>query len=314
MSNSTYSEPCECFPYVFEGKPWDYAAVAFTLVAIMNCSLLAVAGNMFIAYLVISTRRLWTKKHVLVVNMICVDLLTAIVSVPSYATFLLSFVLHEPSRAARNVHLIASNISFSMTVVNLSLISYERYFAVMFPYQYHAYCTTSRLMLVTIASWLYGLFFAAPVVGSIAIPWDGWVTVSRATKAIFLAHVLSSLVCHGRICRVASSHQRSISPASMDARKLSKGAKSFLYIVVAFLVCSLPSCAISFVRHPPVEADYFAYACSYTSCGLNWLIYTLRSEDIKVVIKDKMRLRRTKATTKLELTNKAKYFDVVCDV
>ena len=292
-SNSTLGT-CDGFPHIFDQTLWSYFSVSLTLSMIINCSILAIVGNTVVGCLIYSTRRLWTKKHILVMNLVFVDLLTATVSIPFYATFLILFVQGEPPCYLRTVHIVASNITFTMTVINLSLISYERFIAVLFPYRYQALLTAPRLVLVAAASWLYGCVLAVPALGKVAWPCDyRWQPVSHAANAIVCVHVLSSLVCHGRLCRIACGHRRPISPeAAKSVRRLSKGARTSLYIVAAFLVCSLPSCVAQFVpNHSAVEVDYIVRGCSYLSCGLNWLIYTLRSQEIQTVIAMKAKRR-----------------------
>lgn len=290
MTNSTL-QSCRNFPFVFEGSLWGYFWVTVTLAIIINCSILAIVGNTFVCYLICTTRQLWTKQYILVVNLIFIDLLTAIIGIPSYSVFLLFFILGRPACTARAVHLITSAISLSMTVINLSLLSYERFFAVFFPYRYQTFLTAQRLMVLAGVSWLYGLLLIVPAFMKMATQWNGWQALWLASSTVFFAHILSSLICYGKIHLVARQHQQSTSRCSVRVRLLSRSSKTFLYVIGAFLLCSLPSCITAFVQDPPVEVLNFACGSLLTSSGINWLIYTLRNEDIQLAIQRNLKRR-----------------------
>ena len=288
MSNETQSV-CQNFPYVFKGDVADYLSAILTLVTLFNSSFLSAAGNLVVAFVFRSTRQLRQKRLlVLTINLTLINLCTALLGIPTYFVFLLSFAIGNAWCELGDVSFAIHRYCFSMTVVGISLVSYQRYFSVLYPYRYQALVTLERNAFVAVASWFYGLILAIPLAVEIQKPsWPflSWLCV--ASKAILVVHIATTVLCYVRMAHIALGHRKGIARAS---RHLEKTRKTSLRLVGTMLATTLPWLVLNWARtEHSIQAEYVANTVFFSSCLFNLLLYTLRNEEIESAVRRKFK-------------------------
>lgn len=286
---------CRNFPYVFKGDLLDYISVIATQVTLLNSSFISAVGNLVVAYVFYSTRQLWQRKHIFTINLTLINLFTALLGIPTYFIFLLTFVNGDAWCRLGDVSFGIHRFCFSMTVVSVSLISYQRIFSVLYPYRYQAVLTLERHTLIAVASWFYGLILTVPFAAEIKLtPWPVLKEFCFASKIILLVHITSTILCYGRMSYIASCHRRKISHNSRHIDKISKTKKTSLNLVGTLLASTLPWLGLKWMQSEhSIQVEYFTNAIFFTSCFFNLFLYTLRNEDIEAVVQRKVKRKVT---------------------
>ena len=298
MSNNTTQRTCPNFPYVFKGDVLDYISAIPTLVIIFNSSFVSAVGNLAVAYVFYSTRQLWQRKHIFTMNLTLVNLCTALLGIPTYFIFLLSFVNGNAWCGLGNASLGIHRCCFSMTVVSISLISYQRFFSVRYPYRYQALMTLERHTFVAVASWFYGLILTIPLAAEInKTSWPFLKGLCIASETILIVHITTTILCYGRMAYIASCHRREIEHNySRHLDKLYKTKKTSLHLIGTLLATTLPWLGLNWVQSEhSIQVEYFAHAIFFTSCLFNLFLYSLRNEDIEAVVQRKVKRKVTPA-------------------
>ena len=286
MLNETQKTICPNFPYVFKGHVIDCLSVIPTLVTLFNSSFVAAVGNLVVASVFRSTRRLRRNtRHIFTINLTLINLCTALLGIPTYFTFLLSFVNGNAWCELGDVSFVIHRFCFSMTIVGISLISYQRYFSVLYPYHYQALVTLERNTIVAVVSWLYGLILTIPLAAEIQKPsWSFLNELCIVSKVILIVHVITVILCYARMAFIALGHRKEIAHTVRHLEKLHNTKKTSLRLVGSLSVTTLPWLVLNCLslKHP-IQAEYVAHITFFASCLFNLLLYTLRNEDIESV-------------------------------
>lgn len=290
MLNTT-QEACRNFPYVFKGDALDYISVVLALVTLFNSSFVSVIGHFPVAYVFYSTRQLWTKRYIFTINFIFLNFVTALLAIPAYFTFLLSFVSGNAWCVLGDVSFVLHRLCFCMTIVIVSLISYQRFLSVLYPYRYQALLTFERHVYIAIASWFYGLILAIPLTTEIRI--TSWPVLKKfclASKVILLVHIASTVLCYGRMGYLASCHRRKIAHNARHLGIKRKTNITSVHLIGTLLASTLPWLGWQWAKSPrSIQVEYFTNTIFFTSCFLSLFLYMLRNEDIAAAVKKRFK-------------------------
>ena len=287
MSNSTEGV-CRNFPYVFKGDFVDYISAIATSVIILNSSFVSGVGNVAVTYVLFSTRSLWKNTLVFTINFAFVNFFTAVFCIPTYFAFLVRFVHGTTYCTLGAVSFVLYRFCLSTTVVNISLISYQRFASICYPYRYQSLLTLQRHVYIAIASWFYGLILTIPLVAEVEItPWPAFMReLCFASKLILLLHMATTVLCYARMGCIASSHRRRISQNFRHVRRLLRTKKTSVYLVGTLLVSTLPWLGLTWIKSwHSILLECCTRTLFFTSCFFNLFLYTLRNEDIDAAIK-----------------------------
>lgn len=290
MLNKT-QESCRNFPYVFKGNAPDYISVILVLLTLFNSSFVSLIGNVPVAYVFYSTRQLWKKRYIFTINFVFLNFVTALLAIPAYFAFLLSFVGGNTWCTLCDVSFVLNRLCFCMTIVIVSLISYQRFLSVLYPYRYQALLTFDRHVYIAIASWFYGLILATPLTAEVKIThWPFLKELCFASKAILTVHIASTVLCYGRMGHIASCHERKIAHNSRHLGIKRKKNITSVHLIVTFLASTLPWLGWQWSQSAcSIQVEYLTNTIFFTSCFLNIFLYMLRNEDISAAVKTRFK-------------------------
>jgi hypothetical protein len=200
---------------------------AFTIFLILIDGL-AVLGNVLVIVVVLLTKELRRREaNYFVISLSVADLLVASTIVPITVASLLN-----PKRFAYyhgyKTFLGFGNFFFCIcSIMNLTLLSLDRYFAIAFPYRYLGLMTRKKAGFMCIMTWVYSLAFSLPPFFGISSyscftpnfntcsedVWRGYDTLIFAVLVLGFTYVLSLTsmsFCYWKIFKVARSHSRQI--------------------------------------------------------------------------------------------------------
>lgn len=169
------------------------------IIASINCTLpfFAVVANV-LPIIVIATRsHLQTKANMIFVNMMCKNMVEALVSQPTYATLILSRVNRQPA-CFNLLACFLGCMCLAETMCTQTLIAYEQYAAVFSPFDYENRMSNKFLVTVIGATWLLSIFTAS---GACLFE------VLRSSSAILITCLIitanaSTIYGHIKICKL----------------------------------------------------------------------------------------------------------------
>ncbi|KAG8185982.1 hypothetical protein JTE90_003540 [Oedothorax gibbosus] len=120
-------------------------------------------GNLLIIYTVVSFRRMRTISNVFLASLATADLLVVCVCVPVKFIQLFSYSWTLGEFCCKFVHYF-QNVSAICSVLTLTSMSVERYYAIMHPVKSRYQCTMSQARRVIIIIWIASFVTAIPII------------------------------------------------------------------------------------------------------------------------------------------------------
>ncbi|KAJ8033674.1 Trissin receptor [Holothuria leucospilota] len=160
--------------------------IIVTYLSLLPVSLL---GNFLVIYVIIKNKKLRTVTNFFLCNLAFADLLVAILCViPKMMFFIMnSWPLGSTICALHNY---VVSVTTKASIFTLTLISFERYFAILHPFRVRHLLTTTKLATATGILWASSLWLSAPVYFMYGtIPYNG----------VEFCSVVQSLTSGGRI-------------------------------------------------------------------------------------------------------------------
>ena len=256
-----------------------------------------VVMNSLIIFAIKTRRRLQTMYNIMLASLAGTDLVVGIMSQPIFvAEEILLFMglpLMEYCRIYREtVWVILSPITASL--IQLSILSVERYIAIKYSLKYDSIVTSNRLAVAIVCSWLISILQV----------------IARYTKSLFLVltvfyfylavSFLSIFVityCHIVVYFVSRRHMKQIKSELVsreDTVKFLKERKALktTTIIIGFLFVSyIPGIFFSFVRYFLPKGDYtlsltaplppFVITCMLINSFFNPFIYCWRNKELR---------------------------------
>lgn len=119
-------------------------------------------GNFLIIYVTYRYRRMQSVTNVLLSSLASADLLLITFCIPVKVAKLFSFSWAMGSFLCKFIHYI-QNVSMICSVLTLTAISIERYYAIVHPMRAKYICTLSQVRIVIAITWVLSLLLAVPI-------------------------------------------------------------------------------------------------------------------------------------------------------
>ena len=255
-------------------------------------SILAIAGNGFIIFLVSSKRQLRTKTNAFVVSLVVADCCVGLSVIP--LPFFCGSSCKWPEAGASWTRMVRWLFGYA-SVTNLCSLVLDRYIAVVKPLKYLTFMTSRRVKQMIFISW------AIPVVFDI-LPLSSRISSKRVFFDIFiwlgiilieLSPCIMLIFCVGSMVHVVLKHDRA---ARMLANELrfnhrvpfkthEKATVKIMAIVVGlFLICYgifIRCTIVSVAYSPKCEDEAFKLPILVLNSAVNPFVYALLKRDIK---------------------------------
>ena len=293
-NNDTVDEHAFVLEYVY------LANYFFVIEAILIVPILF--GNSLILFSIARFRRLRTRMNILVANLSVSDFLVGLIMIP----YDISFVMVEDLRQNKWTCLLRETFQIlflGSSVLNLLLISVERYLAIMFPLAHVHRRSRKWLALLILASWFFAILVSIlPLLGvntwRPGVPCDSAYTLPKeytiVTNIVLISSLIVNFVLYVRVVHKALSQFNS----QYDVYTISKCGgvrhvqnrkknllKTQIMIIVlgAFVVCWGPYCIATIVEAVIGESDgtilttRFLSSFGRLNCGINWIIFGVKN-------------------------------------
>ena len=140
-----------------------YLNLPYSSVSLLT-SLVAIAGNTLVIISLIKFQRLQTVTNIFVGSLSMADIFTGLKLVVYTAINLAYFQRNQNGIPIdlTILNIYSSFIYYPLSLLNLFVVSCERYFAILYPYRYLILVTKQRCTVLTIIIWIFMLVFPSP--------------------------------------------------------------------------------------------------------------------------------------------------------
>ena len=272
----------------------------------------ALCGNSMLFYIVAKVQKLRTKGNVFLLNLAAADLLVAVVNLP----VTIVTVIAEDWILGKTVCLISGFITlltFVASCMALSMISINRYHAIVHWTSYENTYTKRKCALYVCITWTITIALSLP-------PFFGWAmfdydpgqsycfaewTVSKSYTIFMIAACLLGPLsimsyCYVKIIRFHKDSSRAVIRASMSSaattnitaveieRRPSKKrlTRTIVTLIVVFGLCWSPFALIMIVQvfssaHVPRAIDFGSLVLGYLNSFFNVIVYNVTNRKIR---------------------------------
>ena len=255
-------------------------------------SILAIAGNVFIIFLVGSKRQLRTKTNAFVVSLVVADFCVGLSVIPF--PFFCGSSCKWSQAGASWPRLVRWLFGYA-SVTNLCSLVLDRYIAVVKPLKYLTFMTSRRVKQMIFISW------AIPVVLDI-LPLSALISSKRVFMDIFswlviilfeFSSCIMLIFCFGSMVHVVLKHDRAVRMLANELRlnhrvpfkTHEKATVKIMGIVVGlFLVCYcifIRCTIVSAAYSAKCEDEEFKLPILVLNSAVNPFVYALLKRDIK---------------------------------
>ncbi|XP_026222773.2 trace amine-associated receptor 9-like [Anabas testudineus] len=273
-------------------RPHSDALLTYTVLS--SISLLTVFLNLLVIISISHFRQLHTPTNLLVLSLAVSDFLVGLLVMP------FQIFLAEPCWLLGDLvcvlYYFIPFITMCASVVNMVLISVDRYVAICDPLHYPIKVTHKRIQISVLLCWIYSVFY------SILFLYDNLKQPGRYNSCYgecvvftnivmdlvlgFIIPIFSIIILYMRVFVVAVSQARSMR-SHIAAVKLQrsvtvtvkkselKAARTLGVVVAVFLMCYCPPYFISFSGYNIMDSttNFFIFFIVYFNSCLNPLIY-----------------------------------------
>lgn len=269
------------------------------LVALGLLSFCIIIGNILVLTTFIRDKTLRNPTGLIIISLASSDFLTGLIGVPSILMSMvprLKIFLVDPGCwfSGMMVHSL-----FSCALLNLTLISLQRYYLITKPH--NNFFNKCRVKFMILGIWIYAFGTScvpllpwmngyAKYIWSLSCimnygPEDGYLTKyygSAYNTLTFLVTSLTIMVTQYRILRIVFTRTKSAKTASDSKRQLSEqrrfyATKMIACMILGFAVCIVPLMIMMFIKVankiPPKQYAAFAAFMTWTNSVVNPTIY-----------------------------------------
>ena len=254
-------------------------------------SLLTIAGNGFIIFLVCNKRQLRTKTNALIVSLAVVDFSVGASVVPFFFVCDMEGSCRDwPAPVPLCTYVIRWLFGYA-SVINLCCLVLERYIAVAKPFKYLTVMTNRRVIQMIIFSWAIPLVFV--IVLLFMVMYNLSISMFINLFTLLVEFVACSLItfCFVSMLRVVYKQDRvptSLGKVSRFSQHRDKSAIVMMTIVVAlFLICYSLYLRCSFAGLLNLPCDDLSYKIPLLilNSAINPWAYALFKRDIRAMVK-----------------------------
>ena len=262
-------------------------------------SVFATVGNILILFVILKYRRLQIPSNLLLGSLSVTDFLVGLMVQPVYIIY---SALETESRhicnTLRLLYLRSAFLCLGVTVLNITLISIDRCFPVLFPFRYEVLADNRKYCWLIITTWVAWALFNLLSIQSIFPPkslprafYDGTILVSIISAVIIIISYCLIYRVVRRLCRQTLSVETAgKQDRRQKQRKHQKMAKTFAITIGVFLLCWTPWIITKLIDEASANIPSSAYSWCETflmiNSSLNPLIYCYRLTEIREAILD----------------------------
>ncbi|XP_036406167.1 trace amine-associated receptor 1-like [Megalops cyprinoides] len=291
---------CPRFIYPTAMRAPLYAFFGFAIV-------FTICGNLLVIIAITHFKQLHTPTNYLVLSLAVADLLLGAIIMPPNMVRILETCWYFGDLFCK-IHSSAGVMLCTVSILNLSFISIDRYYAVCQPLHYHTKITTGVTVIMVLVSWIVSAFVGFAMIflnlNILGVEDFYYKNIACVGRCIFFQSAASSSICsalsfyipgfimvgiYQKIFRVAQEQARSINSiacqnVNSEKNKKSssnlerKATKTLAVVMGVFLSCWTPffSCNVidPFLNYtiPPVWFDTLAWI-GFLNSAFNPVIY-----------------------------------------
>ncbi|XP_071958519.1 trace amine-associated receptor 1-like [Antedon mediterranea] len=276
--------------YVYEYS--KYEDIVFSVFYQIS-GVVAVLGNIFVMWVIFTTRSLHTPYNILLFNLAFIDHVTGIMLIIA-SSFYSANQLLEFYDVSKGV-----GTCLILSLFNLFFVGFDRFLTLTFPLKYMNIPDRSKVIVLVAIIWLCGAMSCYGVYGgfdaiAIECPLYDKPVGSMAVEIIVCGVVILTVLIHTRVYFIAAKQARRIAESQVEGRKQAntvniKAIKTTLIVLGAFLFCYFPSMMYVYSTYDcspfggenTAMVSCFLYAISFSGCTVNPVIYTMRRPEFK---------------------------------
>ena len=168
---------------------------------------IAVLGNGLVLAVILKFSELHTNSNILIVSLATTDILVGLIVQPSFVAYIASKLKLDFSCEALMTYLFTEIFSVGLSILMLSLISCERFFAIMYPYKYLTYATKKRVIKTVAVVWAMWLAFNV-ICRALKVKNDEF--FSPIASVVITASFCLNIVLNVKIFKIVRLHRRQI--------------------------------------------------------------------------------------------------------
>ena len=191
----------------FKLSPSTYGILMGVCVANAVLSPVAVLGNGLVLVVIWKFSQLHTNSNILIFSLAITDILVGLIVQPSFVAYVASKLRLDFSCEALISYLFTEILCLGLSILMLSLISCERFFAIMYPYRYLTYATKNRVIKTVAVVWATWLAFNA-ICRALKVKNDEF--FSPVASVIITVSFCLNIVLNFKIFKVVRLHKRQI--------------------------------------------------------------------------------------------------------
>ena len=272
-------------------------------------SVLATLGNSLVLIIIVKFPSLRTVSNILIFSLALTDLLVGMVVQPAFVIYIAGKINLEFYCGALLVYLYTEIFCVGLSLITLSLIACERFFAIVYPFKYINYMTKPRLMTIVAAVWVVWFSFnvicralrvkndeffspiASAVIGfslilNIALYFKIFKIIRRHEIQIHAQNKVS-IAIRSRDSREDGSVNSSVQESTLSSRE-TRMARTVAYITGVLVLCYLLLMVTSFADMLMEDDGIFdhllyplAETITFLNSSLNPFLYCWRCRDLR---------------------------------
>ena len=170
-------------------------------------SVLATVGNSLVLIIILKFPSLRTLSNILIFSLALTDVLVGVVVQPAFVVYIAGKINLEFYCGALLAYLYTEIFCVGLSLITLSLIACERFFAIVYPFKYINYMTKPRLITVMAAVWAVWFLFNV-ICRALRVKNDEF--FSPIASAVIGFSLILNIALYFKIFKIIRRHERQI--------------------------------------------------------------------------------------------------------